>query len=111
MQDRYVTTIFLTVFPAVVLTAVIGAVSVQEAAAPVPTTELRAMTARFAPAEIGADLGALPPNERQALAKLVEAARVMDGLFLRQVWAGNDALLQRLSRDAVAGATPAQRSE
>ena len=49
------------------------------------------MTARFAPADIGADLRALPENERQALAKLVEAARLMDSLFLRQVWAGNDA--------------------
>ena len=48
------------------------------------------MTARFAPADIGADLPALPENERQALARLVEAARIMDGLFLRQVWAGND---------------------
>jgi hypothetical protein len=57
------------------------------------------MTARFAPAEIGADISQLPDNERQALAKLVDAARVMDGLFLRQVWAGNDAMLQQLARD------------
>jgi hypothetical protein len=74
--------------------------------APAPTSatsELRTMTARFAPAEITADTGALPENERRALAKLVEAARLMDSLFLRQVWSGNDALLQRLSRQAVAG--------
>ena len=65
-----------------------------------PTTaELRAMTARFVPADIGADISTLPPAERQALARLVEAARLMDSLFLRQVWAGNDALLQRLSHD------------
>ena len=30
-------------------------------------------------------------------AKLVEAARIMDALFLRQVWAGNDAMLQELA--------------
>ena len=36
---------------------------------------------------------ALPPNERQALAKLVEAAKVFDALFLRQVWAGNETML------------------
>ena len=59
-----------------------------------PPSALRTMTARFAPAEIGADLGALPDNERQALARLVEAARIMDGLFLRQVWSGNEALLE-----------------
>ena len=61
------------------------------------------MTARFAPADIGADLTALPENERQALARLVEAARIMDGLFLRQVWSGNAALLESLARQAVAG--------
>ncbi len=66
-----------------------------------PTSELNAMTARFAPAEISASISGLPDNERQALAKLVDAARIMDGLFLRQVWAGNDALLERLARESV----------
>jgi hypothetical protein len=78
------------------------------AAAPArPASALATMTARFAPADITADLGALPDNERQALAKLVEAARIMDGLFLEQVWAGNDALLETLSRRAVADASGA----
>jgi hypothetical protein len=61
--------------------------------------ELRTMAARFAPVELSADISALPANERQALAKLVEAARVLDALFLRQVWAGNDAMLQAIVRD------------
>jgi len=74
-----------------------------------PASELRTMIARFAPAEIGADVSALPDNERQALTKLVQAARVMDSLFLKQVWAGNDALLQRLARGAIAG--PAANSD
>ena len=65
----------------------------------IPTlAELRAMTARFAPADISADLSTLPDRERRALAKLVDAARIMDSLFLRQVWAGNDAMLQDLAR-------------
>jgi hypothetical protein len=62
--------------------------------------ELQKMTARFAPAEIGADISALPKNERDALARLVDAGRVMDALFLRQVWAGNDAMLQELAQHA-----------
>ena len=67
-----------------------------------PTTaELHTMTARFAPAEIGADISTLPEHERRALGKLVDAARIMDSLFLRQVWAGNDAMLQELARAAV----------
>jgi hypothetical protein len=61
---------------------------------PMPdATALQAMAARFAPVEIGADLSALPPKERQALAKIVRASLVMDALFLRQVWAGNEAAL------------------
>ena len=56
------------------------------------------ITSRFAPVDLGADLTALPAQEQQALARLVAAARFMDALFLRQVWAGNDALLQRLAR-------------
>jgi len=62
--------------------------------------ELQKMTARFAPADIGADISALPKNEREALARLVDAARVMDALFLRQVWAGNEAMLQDLAQRA-----------
>jgi hypothetical protein len=58
------------------------------------------MAGRFAPVEIRADVSRLPVRERQALAKLAGAARVMDALFLRQVWAGNDAMLQELARDA-----------
>jgi hypothetical protein len=54
---------------------------------------------RFAPAHIAADLAALPASEHAALRKLVAAARVMDALFLRQVWAGNETLLQTLARD------------
>jgi hypothetical protein len=62
-------------------------------------TALKARIARFAPVEISADLGALAPAEREALARLVEAARVTDALFLRQVWAGNEALLIDLASD------------
>ena len=62
--------------------------------------ELQKMTAQYAPADIGADLSALPKNERDALARLIEASRIMDALFLRQVWAGNDAMLQTGARAA-----------
>ncbi len=60
---------------------------------------LKAMSERFSPVEISADLSALPEGERRALARLVEAAKIMDTLFLRQVWAGNETLLLDLLRD------------
>ena len=58
-----------------------------------------AMTARFVPVEIKAEIAGLPDNEKQALAKLVEAARLVDALFLRQVSAQNEAWLLELVRD------------
>ena len=60
---------------------------------------LATMTARFAPTDITADLTRLPAGERRALGKLVQASRIIDALFLRQVWAGNEALLLRLLSD------------
>src|SRR3954447_2931535 len=74
--------------------------------------ELQKMTARFVPADIGADLSSLPQTERDALARLVDAARIMDALFLRQVWAGNETMLQDLARRAASPASPrAARAE
>ena len=61
--------------------------------------QLKTMTARFAPVDLSADLTSLPANERQALARLVAAAKVMDTLFLRQVWAGNETMLLDLLQD------------
>ncbi len=61
--------------------------------------KLEAAAAQYAPTDIGADISKLPANERQALARLVEAGWVMDGLFLRQVWAGNEGLLLELLTD------------
>ncbi|HYO73482.1 MAG TPA: hypothetical protein VEU33_46200, partial [Archangium sp.] len=57
------------------------------------------MTSRFAPVDIQADVSKLPENERRALARIVQAAKLMDPLFLRQVWAGNETLLLELLVD------------
>ena len=61
--------------------------------------KLKTMTARFAPVEIAADISQLPARERRALAKLVQAGMIMDSLFLRQVWAGNESMLLNLLKD------------
>src|SRR5436305_8621047 len=74
------------------------AVSAQEARVPDMQT-LQQMTARFAPTELTADVSKLTDNDRRVLAKLVEASKIIDGLFLRQVWGGNDAMLADLARD------------
>ena len=65
---------------------------------PVMTT-LATQTARFAPTDLSADVASLPESERKALAHMIRAAQVMDALYLRQVWAGNDAMLATLVAD------------
>lgn len=71
----------------------------QAGAADPAAADLQRKTARFAPTELKADLSALPANEREALAHLVKAAQVMDALFLRQVWSGNESMLYSLVKD------------
>jgi hypothetical protein len=61
--------------------------------------KLEQLQAQFAPVDIGADLSALDASERKALLKLVEAARLMDGLFLRQTWSGAASMLLELEAD------------
>jgi hypothetical protein len=62
-------------------------------------TDLGMKTMRFAPTDIGADLSGLSQSDRQVLARLVEASKMIDALFLRQVWVGNEAMLLDLVRD------------
>src|SRR4051794_3728518 len=105
-KHRLVRTILMTSLAAAPIAACTGDAPVTQTASPPPAaaarpTELQTMISRFAPADISADVKSLPENERAALSKLIDAARLMDSLFLRQVWAGNDALLQRLGREAL----------
>jgi len=61
---------------------------------------LRQMHARFVPVELAADISHLPANERTALARMVDAARILDAVFLRQVCPLNEAQLAALVRDS-----------
>jgi hypothetical protein len=54
---------------------------------------------RFTPVDIRADISFLPASERRTLGHLIDAARVIDGIFLEQVWPGNPSLLLRLAAD------------
>ena len=68
--------------------------------------QLAKMASRFAPAPMRVDTSALSPGDRQALVKLIEAARILDDIFLKQLWSGNTALYQRLQKNK----TPAGRA-
>ena len=57
------------------------------------------MIARYAPVELHADASTLSSGDQKALAKLLDAARVIDDIFLNQVWSGNAALRAKLAMD------------
>jgi hypothetical protein len=89
----------------VAVMAALASLAAQEGSVP-DTVRLQRMAARFAPTDIGADVSKLSVRDRKVVAKLVEASRIIDALFLRQVSAGNDAMLLDLVRDE----TPAGRA-
>ena len=64
--------------------------------------ELARKIARFAPTTLTADTSKLTPKDKQALDKIIAAAKLLDPLFLRQVWTGNAALEKKLQADKTA---------
>lgn len=83
------------------LCAAIGAAYPLAAVAAEPATaaELTSMARRFAPVELKADISKLSQGDRAAMAKLIEAAKIIDTLQLRQRWSGNEALWAALQKD------------
>lgn len=63
------------------------------------TAELAKMAARFAATPLKVDVARLDPGDRQALSKLIEAGRVIDDIFLQQLWSGNENLYRELRQD------------
>jgi hypothetical protein len=63
---------------------------------------LPAQIARFSPTVLTANTARLSPKDRQALQKIIAAAKLLDPLFLRQVWSGNDELHRKLEADHTA---------
>ncbi len=61
--------------------------------------ELNRMIARFARTEIRVDTSGLSAGDQKALVKLIEASRIIDDIFLTQLWSGNHALLRDLEKD------------
>jgi hypothetical protein len=61
--------------------------------------ELAKKIRRFAPTALTADTSRLSAGDRKALHKIIGAAKLIDPLFLRQVWGGNEALKQKLEAD------------
>ncbi len=66
---------------------------------PTAPTGLKAKVAQFAPAELTADVSKLPESEKKALDKLIEASRLLDPIFNRQVARNYDEMKKALEAD------------
>jgi len=80
-------------FPLLAATAILAVAAVMPDLA-----QLQQMSARFAPVKLKYDESSLSPGDRKALAKLVEAARVLNFLFMDQLWSGGRAHYAMLER-------------
>src|SRR5579872_5837745 len=61
--------------------------------------ELQHMAARFAPTPLKVDVSRLSPGDQKALVKVIQAARIVNHLFMTQFWSGDAAHYQRLQQD------------
>lgn len=61
--------------------------------------QLQQMIAKFAPVDLRVDTSKLSPGDQQALASLIQASRILDDIFLGQMWSGNHALYEKLKKD------------
>ncbi len=64
-----------------------------------PKSQLAVKMQRFAPTVITGDTASLSEGDRRALPFLFQAAQVMDRIYTRQVWSGNEELRQTLETD------------
>ena len=62
-------------------------------------TQLQQMTNRFAPTPLRVDTSKLSDGDRQALVKLIEAARILNFVFMKQYWSGDLPLYEKLQKD------------
>jgi hypothetical protein len=76
--------------------APVSAAAGKDGGAPV---DLAVKVAQFVPTALTADISKLSPEDKATLDKLIAAARLMDPIYDRQVWAGNPALREKLAKD------------
>lgn len=62
--------------------------------------QLNSMIARYAPTPIRVNVSRLSPGDQKALVKLIEAARVLNPVFMNQLWDGGLGLYDELKTDA-----------
>jgi Peptidase family M49 len=79
--------------------AIFAVTAMMLTAADTSLSDLQRMNARFADVPLHVDTSKLSSGDRAALRKLVEAAHVIDHIFLQQLWTGNLGLEAKLRQD------------
>lgn len=93
-------TFLFLIAPFVAITALFFGCEKQEQAREANEMTLAQKFTRFVPTEITSDISKLSLGDKKALRKIIEASRLMDQIYLRQVWSGNPTLLKKLEADA-----------
>src|SRR5215813_10569505 len=62
-------------------------------------SQLEQMISRFASTPLRVDTSKLSPGDRDAVIKLIQAARILDDVFMEQYWSGDKALYTKLQKD------------
>jgi hypothetical protein len=90
-----------TLLAPLILVLAAGAATAAETKSTVATAaELGTMSKRYAPVDLRADTSKLSKGDKAAIVKLIEAAKLIDVLQLRQRWSGNEALWAVLKKDS-----------
>jgi Peptidase family M49 len=89
-----------TVTVLLVLLSTVMAVAQTKSKASFPdAAQLNRLAARFAPAPLQVDTSALSAGDKQALPMLIESARLLNVVFMKQYWSGNLATYEKLKID------------
>lgn len=64
-----------------------------------PEDNLSTQIRRFVPTELASNVAPLSRGDRITLNRIIDAERLIDSVYLRQVWSGNVALARKLKND------------
>ena len=88
-----------TVIFLMLLSTVMTVAQTKSKAAFPDAAQLNRLAARFAPTPLQVDTNALSAGDKQALPKLIEAAQLLNVVFMKQYWSGNLATYEKLKAD------------
>lgn len=81
---------------ALVLSSIMSMAQTKSSSSFPDPAQLDKLAGQFASTPLEVDTGALSPGDKKGLAKLIEAARLLNIVFMKQYWSGDLALYEKL---------------